>query len=202
MKGKRQLWQNLRKGTISSPQRPGIFEPPRWNLAAPFHPLSISAAAPDVSSSSEVSSFPFGDAQSAVVPQPGSPHHRAIKSAGKNPAETSLLRHNSKKKGAAGMRRGAPGLFSALMCPGAAGAFPGCRASCAGLQGAKRMRRERSSTRLSAPGVPKSPWSRGLVLFWGRVLPQPCRVPMSRCVEGLGNVGITAGPEHPDMRGS
>lgn len=109
MKGKRQLWQNLRKGTISSPQRPGIFEPRRWNLAAPFHPLSISAAAPDVSSSSEVSSFPFGDAQSAVVPQPGSPHHRAIKSAGKNPAETSLLRHNSKKKGGGGDEEGGSG---------------------------------------------------------------------------------------------
>lgn len=43
----------------------------------------------------------FGDAQSSVVSQPGSPHHQAIKSAGKNPGETSPLRHNS-KKGAAG----------------------------------------------------------------------------------------------------
>lgn len=150
----------------------------------------------------------FGDAQSAVVSQPGSPHHQAIKSSGKNPGETSLLRHNSKKR-AAGTGRGppAPGLFllgCVLALPERPPGAELCRRSPAA--GGKGDVQERLLHPAGFSRRPKGPDSTGWFCFGvgfccSRV--GFLRV-QSLCGEigVLGNVGTTPGPGRSGIRGS
>lgn len=134
----KRLWQNLRTRShqLSAASRDfsnhadGIW---------PLHFILCQSASPllDASSLLFFLIFPlvflFGRAQSGVVSQPGSPHRREIKSAGKKPGEMCLFSDIIVEKGVVGMKMGmgrgemALGLFCALSEP-----FPGCRERCVG----------------------------------------------------------------------
>ena len=112
MKGERQLWHNPRKGSISSPHRPGISN--HANEIWPLHFILCQSASPLPRLPPRFRSRgSVGAAQSSLYPSQAAliaerlNHHQN--------GETALLRHNSEKRG---------GWLQVCFHPGSGSAFP------------------------------------------------------------------------------